>query len=139
MLIAHDHDYVDISGVQRVVDLRGKRKVKEAKDLKQKKNEEEDPETEKTEPNLEDQCIGETNNWQEKYWNKDSNENYKKICEAYEKDPEKYALWGKHPRDLSLREFLVYFSKKWKPSYNPKAFLHSIPSFRYPVHKGNNS
>ena len=60
------------------------------------------------------------------------------MCEEYEKDPEKFAILGKHPKNLSLREFVVNFSKKWK--YHPvkKAFLHSIPCYRYIVHKGKN-
>ena len=38
-----------------------------------------------------------------------------------------------------LSTYIVNFSKKWKYAPNKKAFLHSIPSYRYPIHKGNNS
>ena len=54
-----------------------------------------------------DDCIGVTNNWEDKYWNRESNENYKKLCEDYEKDPEtqmiqRAAFPCKHP--LSCKE-----------------------------------
>ena len=35
-----------------------------------------------------------------------------------------------------MREFVVNFSKKWKYRPGKKAFLHSIPSYRYIIHKG---
>ena len=86
------------------MDLRGNRKVKDDKDLK-KKNEAEDSENKnhdnnEGEFNVIDECIGETSNWQEKYWKRESNENYKKLCKEYEKDPQKFTVLGKHPKDL---------------------------------------
>jgi hypothetical protein len=79
MLIAQDQDYVHISGIPKVVDLRGNRLVKNVKDIKKKKkktNESEDPENENNNedmPNLEGQCIGESSNWQEKHVQKNLN------------------------------------------------------------------
>ena len=88
MLIAHDQPYVDFSGTPRIVDLRGNRRVKDAKDLK-KKTGAEDPENQNKNEDMqnpEDLCIGESSNWQEKYWNRESFEGYKTLCKEYEKD-----------------------------------------------------
>ena len=37
---------------------------------------------------------------------------YKKLGEDYEENQEKFTALGKHPKDLSLREFVVNFTTK---------------------------
>jgi len=43
----------------------------------------------------------------------------------------------KHPKDISLREFMTNFTKSWKFSpAGSQVFPYFIPTFRYVVHKG---
>ena len=85
-------------------------------------------------------CLGETifekeDNWGDAYWNRDSNEEFIKLCSNYENNPKSFTI-QKHPKDLSLREFVVNFSKKWKYAPSENVFPHFFPTYRYVVHKG---
>ncbi len=80
----------------------------------------------------EDVTIGNDDNWQEAYWNREKNPNFKLMCQNYPND----FKWDKHPKDISLREFMKHFTKKWKLSKNTKVFPVFTPTFRHIVHKG---
>ena len=112
-LIAHGLPYVDFSHKPRTANLKGsfvaKSKVK-----------------------AETETIVDDNNWQESYWKKEEIEGYKTLCSDYEAG--KVPVLDKHPKDLSLREFMCNFTKKWK--YCPAdVFPYFIPTFRYVVNK----
>ena len=114
-LIAHGLPYVEFSHRPRTANLKGsfvaKNKVKD-----------------EAEPIVED------SNWQESYWKKEEIEGYKKLCSDYEAGTVPVKVLDKHPRDLSLREFMCNFTKKWK--YCPaEVFPYFIPTFRYVVNK----
>ena len=79
--------------------------------------------------------IHDSDNWQERYWNRENIEVYKKLCADFENGKK----WkDKHPKDISLREFMTNFTKNWKfsPSASDVVFPYFIPTFRYIVHKG---
>ena len=114
-LIAHGKPYVKFSHNPRVANLKGshaaKKKVKKATD-----------------------AIHDDDDWQNSYWKKEEIVGYKKLCTDYENG--EIAYLDKHPKYLSLREFMVTFTKKWQ--YCPaKVWPHFIPTFRYTVRKGN--
>ena len=76
--------------------------------------------------------IGNDDNWQEAYWKRDKNPNFIAMCKNYPTD----FNWDKNPKDISLREFMKHFTKKWKVSKNAKVFPVFTPTFRHIVHKG---
>ena len=113
-LIAHGKRYVDFSHKPRIANLKGnyaaKRKLK-----------------------AETESLNDDDNWQESYWKREDIDGYRTLCADYEAG--KVEVLKKHPRYLSLREFMVLFTKKWK--YNPDdVWPHFIPTFRYTVKKG---
>lgn len=65
------------------------------------------------------------------YWKRDTHKGFNKLCEDYP-DPFKY---DKHPRDISLREFMNNFSKNWKYTPSVNVFPHFLPTYRYVVNK----
>ena len=72
-------------------------------------------------------------NWQNAYWNQENIDGYKKLCVHFEAG--QVPFFDRHPRDLSLREFMCNFTKKWK--YAPaEVFPYIIPNYRYIVKKG---
>ena len=112
MLICHNQPYVEYSKTPRMVNLKGSTKVK---------------------GNVisNDEVLLENDNWQEAYWQRESCPGYKILCDDY---PTKFK-YSKHPKDISLREFIVNFTKKWK--FKPaNVYPHFIPTYRYIVHKG---
>ena len=112
MLICHNQPSVEFSKSPRVVNLKGSIKFK---DTVASNNE----------------ILAEKTNWQEAYWQRESCPGYKQLCKDY---PSKFK-YSKHPKYISLREFVVNFTMKWK--YRPaNVFPHFIPTFRYIVHKG---
>ncbi len=114
-LIAHGLPYVEFNQQPHTVNLKGsfgaKNKVK---------NEAEN--------------IVEDSNWQESYWKKEEIEGYKKLCSDYEAGNVPATVLNKHLRDLSLREFLCNFTKKWKYC-TANVFSYFIPTFSYIVNK----
>ncbi|MCH2545601.1 MAG: AAA family ATPase [Alphaproteobacteria bacterium] len=109
MLICHNLPYVEYSRTPRIANLKGSVKVKMSF-------------------GSENEQVIDEDNWQDVYWNKESSKEYKKLCEDY---PDKFK-YDKHPKDISLREFMVNFSKKWK--YSPaNVFPYFIPTYRYVV------
>ena len=112
MLICHNQPYVVYSKTPRTVNLRGSTKVKDS-------------------VSSDDEILLENDNWQEAYWQRESCPGYKILCEEY---PTIFK-YSKHPKDISLREFVVNFTKKWK--YRPaNIFPYFIPTYRFVVHKG---
>ena len=128
MLINSDLDYVKMSKTPRIVDLRGNKKFTKGKKGVQGESNNILPE------DLTTTTKADNSNWQEAYWTRESCEGYKKLCEG---NPEnKHLTLGKHPKDITLREFVVNFTMKWKPKGKPdNVFLHSIPPYRYVVNK----
>ena len=113
-LIAHGHPYVEFSQAPRTANLKGSSVAK--KKLKD-----------------ESECIQDDDNFTEAYWKREEIDGYKQLCTDYEAG--KMAVLTKHPRDLSLREFMCNFTKKW--NYCPaEVFPYIIPTFRYVVKKG---
>ena len=111
MLICHNQPYVEFSKIPRTVNLKGSMKVKDS-------------------ISRDDEVLGEKTNWQEAYWQRDSCPGYKQLCDDY---PTKFP-YPRHPKDISLREFVVNFTMKWK--YKPSnVFPNFIPTYRYIVHK----
>ena len=113
-LIAHGKPYVEFSHKARTANLKGsyaaKKKVRKETDL-----------------------IQDDDNWQEAYWKREELDGYNTLCTDYEKG--ECLVLDKHPKYLSLREFMVLFSKKWK--YSPAdVWPHFIPTFQFPVKKG---
>ena len=111
MLICHNQPYVEYSKTQRVVNLRGSNIVK-------------------ANISINDDGIISKDNWQEAYWQRESYPQYQQLCKDFPNID-----YPKHPSNISLREFVVNFTKKWK--YSPSnVFPHFIPSYKYIVHKG---
>ena len=115
-LIAQGLPYVEFSHKPRCANLNGsylaKKKLKETTDF-----------------------IHDDDNWQEAYWNRENIEGYRMLCIEYEKDKNNVPYLDKHPINISLREFMITFTKKWK--YSPaNVFCFMTPSFRYNVKKG---
>ena len=59
--------------------------------------------------NSEDDSAMEAVDWVHIYAEREENENYKQLCNDY---PSKFK-WPYHPKFLSLRNFVTYFSTKW--------------------------
>ena len=111
MLICHNKLYVEYSKTPRVVNLTGSNIVKDN-------------------ISVNDEGIISKDNWQESYWQRDSFPEYQQLCKDFPN-----INYPKHPSNISLREFVVNFTKKWK--YSPaNVFPHFIPSYKYVVHKG---
>ena len=72
-------------------------------------------------------------NWQDAYWNRESNPIYIELCKNYECGK---FVYDKHPKNVSLREFMKNFTKKWKYAPKDNVFPHFIPCYRYIQHKG---
>ena len=117
-LICHKMPYVEFSLDPRLVNLYGNKKMKDSAEG--------------------EEILTESSNWQEAYWQRESNEGYKKLCSDYDSSEifrNNFPL-QKHPKDISLREFVTNFTQKhWK--YRPaKVFPNFVPCYRYIVHKG---
>ena len=111
MLICQDQDYVSYSKTKRTVNLRGSNIVK-------------------NNISTNDEGIVSKDNWQESYWQRESHPQYQQLCRDFPNID-----CPKHPSNISLREFVVDFTKNWK--YRPSnVFPHFIPSYKYVVHKG---
>ena len=94
-LIAHGLPYVEFSSTPRVANLRGSSVAKQKVEN-------------------ESACIQDSDNWQNAYWKRENIEGYKKLCADYEAGKVPVAVLDRHPRDISLREFMCNFTKKWK-------------------------
>ena len=117
MLICHNLPYVKYSRQPRIANLKGSSKVK---------------------ANLgnEGDKVVESDNWQDKYWNRENLAGYKKLCSLF--DEGKFHFKGKHPKDISLREFMKNFSKSWV--YKPEnVFPHFVPTYKWVVHHSSNN
>ena len=115
-LIAHGLPYVEFSHAPRVANLKGSSIAK-------------------TKVDNETENIKDDDNWQNAYWNREEIDGYKKLCADYVAGNIPKEILDRHPKDLSLREFMCNFSKKWK--YAPaKVFPYMMPTFRYVVKKG---
>ena len=69
------------------------------------------------------------------YWSRDSDPRYKKACEEFEKKGESTST--KHPRDVSLYEFISKYRADWKMNVEEKV-PHITPNFsRIPRKKGS--
>ena len=113
-LIAHGLPYVEFSSTPRIANLKGSSVAKQK-------------------VGSETECIQESDNWQNAYWNRENSDGYKKLCADYEAG--QVPVLDRHPKDLSLREFMCNFTKKWK--YAPaEVFPYMIPTYRYVVKKG---
>ena len=80
MLICHNQPYVVYSKDARVANLKGSSKVK-------------------SNINQESEKIVEDDNWQNSYWNRESNENYQKLCKDFDEGKFRYE---KHPKYFTL-------------------------------------
>ena len=109
-LIAHGLPYVEFSHAPRCANLKGSSIAK-------------------TKVDKESESIKDDDNWQNAYWNREDIDGYKKLCIDYEAgNPEILKILDRHPKNLSLREFMCNFSKKWK--YAPaEVFPYMIPTF----------
>ena len=110
-LICLNKPYVEYSKTERVVNLRGSSTIK-------------------TNISINDEGIINKDNWQEAYWQRETCPQYQQLCKDYPNIP-----FPKHPKNISLREFVVNFTKTWK--YSPRdVYPNFIPSYKYIVHKG---
>ena len=110
-LILRKETYVEYSLKARYANVEGMRKLS-------------------TEVAQETDLATESNNWQESYWNRETNENFIKLCARYPHDF-KYKC---DPVDISLRGFMTDFSKDWVYLGGKTKFVPVIiPIFRYPV------
>ena len=106
--------YVEFSQAPRIANLRGSSAAKK-------------------QVSSETECIKDDENWQNAYWTRENVDGYKQLCTDYEAG--KVPCLDRHPKDISLREFMCNFTKKWK--YAPaNVFPYMIPTFRYVVKKG---
>ena len=106
-LIAHGLPYVEFSQAPRIANLRGSSAAKK-------------------QVSSETESINEDENWQNAYWTRDNIDGYKQLCTDYEAG--KVPCLDRHPKDISLREFMCNFTKKWR--YAPaNVFPHMIPTF----------
>ena len=115
-LICQNLPYVIFSKTPRYANLKGSFKVK-------------------TKINKESDTIADSDNWQESYWTRETIEGYQILCSDFENGTKK-VFKDKHPKDISLREFMTNFTKKWKfsPAAN-RCFPSFIPTFKYIVNK----
>ena len=114
----------------RVVDLRGNVKLRKKKEL-----------------GIDEASVAEvSSDWAEAYWNRESNSGYIDLCRNYEnnKNDKTYMdscdkVIRKHPKFISLREFVTNFSKKWKysPDVHKKYYPYFINGYRYVARKNN--
>ena len=125
MLINSDLDYVKMSRTSRTVDLRGSKTFK-----KGKKDESVNILPEDLNANKAD-----NSNWAEAYNTRESCKKYIELCEGHPAN--KHLTLGKHPKDISLREFVKNFTMKWGTKGKPdNIFPNFLPPFRYVVNKG---
>ena len=89
-LICQNLPYVEFSKTARTANLKGSFKLK-------------------TKINKESDTIADNENWQEKYWNRETSNGYKVLCSDFENG--KKVFKDKDPKDISLREFMTNFSK----------------------------
>ena len=94
-LIAHGLPYVEFSHAPRVANLKGSSIAK-------------------TKVDNETENIKDDDNWQNAYWNREEIDGYKKLCIDYEAGNIPKEILDRHPKNISLREFMCNFSKKWK-------------------------
>ena len=81
----------------------------------------------------ETECIQDEDNYAEAYWKREEFDEYKKLCANY--DAGKPSFKDKDPRDISLREFVCNFTKKWK--YSPAdVFMYVVQTYGYIIKKG---
>ena len=108
-LIAHGLPYVEFSQTARIANLKGSTVAK-----KQVDNESEN--------------IKDDDNWQNAYWYRQNIDGYKKLCADYEAGKVPVEFLERHPKKLSLRDFMCNFSKKWK--YAPaNVFPYMMPTY----------
>merc|ERR1712131_212266 len=70
-------------------------------------------------------------NFSTAYWERESNENYKKLIRDFEDGKFQYV---RHPKDISLRFFMADFSVKWE--YEGFDFVPiPHPCYKWVVHK----
>ena len=116
-LICQNLPYVEFSKTPRNVNLKGSFRAK-------------------NKINTENDIIVDNDNWHDKYWNRERSEGYQTLCSDFENGDEKKMFKNKHPKYISLREFMTNFTKTWKrnPSAN-RSFPNFIGNFRYIVNK----
>ena len=72
-----------------------------------------------------DEKMAKDDGWQDKYFARETDENYQKACKEFEDDPDAWrALFPpnykspKSPQETSLHQFIAFLSKKWTPKKN---------------------
>ena len=82
----------------------------------------------------EDDLAMEATDWLQLYAEREENENFITLCNNY---PDTFT-WDYHPMNISLREFVTSFTKKWEIKNTPTVPVF-IPAPKFPVKKKSNS
>ena len=84
-----------------------------------------------------DEKMARDDGWQDKYFSRETDPNFKKACQDFEKDPEAWrALFPlnyknpKSPQETSLHNFISFFTKNWYPK-KQEAVPYCTPYFQY--------